>query len=258
MEIVFEIDNTCSQSQDLWKMYYLSVTYKQRLYERRISKYDFPSNFVRVKNLGKILKCETIARNIKSSVNFSENEAKTLLNCVIDMTITKENKKIFESFEFKIPRSQLEMQLIDSSIDKECMDHSKLQHQHQLTQEENPKESSIIDANVDTKVERKCVENKLGGESVNAVPDLIAARHEFHELLTNNYNLNSQYHYEMGYQMGYTDSQSISKKYKRLEDEEEIKRLKIDSKKLSDMNLFMEVNIKNSLAWREIINKAMK
>jgi hypothetical protein len=257
MEIVFEIDNSCSQSQDLWKMYYLRVTYKQRIYERRISKYDFPSNFVRVKNLGKILKCEMIARNIKSSVCFSENEAKTLLNCVVDMTIAKENKKIFESFEFQIPRSQLDLQLGCSTTDKECVDHSK--HQLQLIQDENPRESSIIDANVDTKADKiKCVENKLGGETGNAVPDLIAARHEFHELVTNNYNLNSQYHYEMGYQVGYTDSQSISKKYKRLEDEEEIKRLKIDSKRLSDMNLYMEVNIKNSIAWREIIHNALK
>jgi hypothetical protein len=182
-----EFETTC-------KKYHLTIVYNSNHYEKIVDKYDFTSNFVKLKNITKILGGEKIAHNITSNYTIEENKENTFLRLNIDLTIQKINKKLFENIEIFLQKKNI----------------SQSQH-------------------------------------------LILLEYENRELYTKNYQLNSQYQYELGYQKGYSDYQDFHIKTVQ----ESIKKLKRENDFIKCSSNYIEENLVPMIQWREIVQQSL-
>jgi hypothetical protein len=220
------------------KTYVLSFHHNNAWYEKKVTKYDFTSLYVKIKSLPKILDSAEIARNIQSDYSVQENTEKTRLTLVINLTIQKVNKKIFEQIEIILER-----------VDFPLSHLTKKSHVHSPSNESV--NADIIETSVDQAAEKV---SQDPNQFTLAIDELVQTRAEYKNLLSKNYELNGRYCFESGFQYGFVNSQEIVNKTLS----SEISKMRQENEYISCSNERYLEWLPQMIKWRESIESYNK
>lgn len=234
------------------KTYILSVFYNGIWYESHLTKYDFTSLYIKIKSLPKILDKIEIAQNIKSDYYIDENFLEKKIRLTIDLTITKVNKRVFETIELSLdkvdePHSVKFAACRQNDNSSEtynplCKDKITGQHQDKIPGQNETSQDEM---------QKQPQENNNIHQYFLVTEQLEQVHNEYKGLMTKNYELNSRYCYEVGFQQGFINSQDIVTK--KLSSE--MTKMKQESEQISFMNEIYTFNLPSMINWRESIEK---
>lgn len=234
------------------KTYYLTLKYNNEWYENRLSKYDFTSLYVKIKSLPKILNNLEIAHNIKTKYSIENGLSSDIIKLVFDLTITKSNKKVFETIEIPLYKCQNTIHIpeFEPMNENTCQVNQNTIH---IPDFDQVNENTYQVNDNTTENVQKVINNNTSEPNhfILVTQELSKIREDNKKLISMNIEYNTRYCFEVGYQQGFLVSHDIATKSLI----GEINDIKSSNVQMTVSNEFYQQNIPNLISWRESVEK---
>jgi hypothetical protein len=249
------------------KTYYLTLKYNNEWYSNRLSKYDFTSLYVKIKSLPKILNNLEIARNIKTKYSIENGLSSDIIKLVFDLTITKSNKKVFETIEIPLYKCTNTIHIPDFEQMNEntCQVNENTYQVNENTYQVNENTYQVnentyqvnentyqVNQNTTENVQQ-VINNNISepNDFILVTQELSKIREDNKKLISMNIEYNTRYCFEVGYQQGFLVSHDIATKSLI----GEINDIKSSNVQMTMSNEFYQQHIPNLISWRESVEK---